>query len=403
MIICPNCNTENRDGAKYCNECGFPLVGKLAALARAVDEDKEKSEHETEVLEMIDTKDRAVLEAMREEDTYTYDHTPATDEPDEAEAVSGEEGEGLVDAAEDKQVSPEDSMDTETSVEEEAEPGAEDRLEEDTSSQLNDSDYIASSLEERTPVEEGSGHEEKATKAESEISEANSDEDSLEESARETDNNESSSGMDDASNTSVLPTITDQANNEPDSGMYPHRSPQVTRIKGTASAFSLWGGDGRDRHRNESDSVVIQPQAPAVNHMPRSSMLDSASIPKIILNPDTHSSGQSSSFESSGSLFDEEGNYKPDLSGFDRNAPSFKREEDEEERLVDSDYVPPQKVWRSGETMQLPVVERTTDKEAREFQAPENDDKDHNWRKVLIVVVILVVLVAIGIFFGMNH
>ena len=32
---CPNCHSENRDGAKYCNECGFPLSGRIAEVAAA--------------------------------------------------------------------------------------------------------------------------------------------------------------------------------------------------------------------------------------------------------------------------------------------------------------------------------------------------------------------------------
>ncbi|MFR3090604.1 MAG: zinc-ribbon domain-containing protein [Eggerthella lenta] len=23
-MICPNCQSENKDGAKFCNDCGFP-------------------------------------------------------------------------------------------------------------------------------------------------------------------------------------------------------------------------------------------------------------------------------------------------------------------------------------------------------------------------------------------
>lgn len=35
---CPNCQSENRDGAKYCDECGFPLSGRIAAVAAAAEE-----------------------------------------------------------------------------------------------------------------------------------------------------------------------------------------------------------------------------------------------------------------------------------------------------------------------------------------------------------------------------
>lgn len=34
-MICPQCQSENRDNAKFCNECGFPLSGKIAQVAAA--------------------------------------------------------------------------------------------------------------------------------------------------------------------------------------------------------------------------------------------------------------------------------------------------------------------------------------------------------------------------------
>lgn len=34
---CPNCHSENKDGAKYCNECGFPLSGRIAEVAAATE------------------------------------------------------------------------------------------------------------------------------------------------------------------------------------------------------------------------------------------------------------------------------------------------------------------------------------------------------------------------------
>ncbi|MBU5404460.1 PASTA domain-containing protein [Paraeggerthella hongkongensis] len=40
-MICPHCHSENRDGAKFCNECGLPLSGKIAEVAAAVDADRE--------------------------------------------------------------------------------------------------------------------------------------------------------------------------------------------------------------------------------------------------------------------------------------------------------------------------------------------------------------------------
>lgn len=34
-MICPNCQSDNKEGAKFCNECGFPLTGRMAAVAAA--------------------------------------------------------------------------------------------------------------------------------------------------------------------------------------------------------------------------------------------------------------------------------------------------------------------------------------------------------------------------------
>lgn len=38
---CPNCQTENRDGAKFCDECGFPLIDVVTGEAVDVDDDSD--------------------------------------------------------------------------------------------------------------------------------------------------------------------------------------------------------------------------------------------------------------------------------------------------------------------------------------------------------------------------
>lgn len=63
-MICPICHNENRDGAKFCDSCGFPLSGKLFAVAEATaDSDSEetkshddssfRAEEENQLLETI--------------------------------------------------------------------------------------------------------------------------------------------------------------------------------------------------------------------------------------------------------------------------------------------------------------------------------------------------------------
>lgn len=46
---CPNCENENREGAKYCDECGFPLTGAIARAASelGVDERADREEPES--------------------------------------------------------------------------------------------------------------------------------------------------------------------------------------------------------------------------------------------------------------------------------------------------------------------------------------------------------------------
>ncbi|MEG2532535.1 MAG: PASTA domain-containing protein, partial [Gordonibacter sp.] len=39
-MICPNCQSDNKEGAKFCNECGFPLTGRMAAVAAASTSDE---------------------------------------------------------------------------------------------------------------------------------------------------------------------------------------------------------------------------------------------------------------------------------------------------------------------------------------------------------------------------
>lgn len=39
-MICPNCQSENKDHAKFCNECGFPLTGRIATVAAASTSDE---------------------------------------------------------------------------------------------------------------------------------------------------------------------------------------------------------------------------------------------------------------------------------------------------------------------------------------------------------------------------
>ncbi len=59
-MLCPNCESDNRDGAKFCDECGFPLTGVIAARAAEIVADNSDSEEDmpseqiTEVIEPVE-------------------------------------------------------------------------------------------------------------------------------------------------------------------------------------------------------------------------------------------------------------------------------------------------------------------------------------------------------------
>ena len=66
-MICPNCHNNNRDGAKYCDECGFPLSGviaenaqKASELLNSADDDSNEARYEN-----ADAADMALSDALK--------------------------------------------------------------------------------------------------------------------------------------------------------------------------------------------------------------------------------------------------------------------------------------------------------------------------------------------------
>lgn len=71
-----------------------------------------------------------------------------------------------------------------------------------------------------------------------------------------------------------------------------------------------------------------------------------------------------------------------DTSGFD-------------EYLLDSSYVPPQKSWKSGDTMEMPRVEDEPSAQKVEYRAPEKEKQSGKGKKIALVSIILLVLAAL--------
>lgn len=70
------------------------------------------------------------------------------------------------------------------------------------------------------------------------------------------------------------------------------------------------------------------------------------------------------------------------------------------ERLVDSSYVPPERGWRSGDTMELPKIEGEPPKQQKSFKAPDPAVEKRAHRKHVAIawlVAILVAAAAIGV------
>ena len=71
---CPNCGSENRDAAKFCDECGFPLGGAIARFAASIppsdsasDEDISKASVETEEVSQGMSPGEGSLSPMRDD------------------------------------------------------------------------------------------------------------------------------------------------------------------------------------------------------------------------------------------------------------------------------------------------------------------------------------------------
>ena len=61
-MICPNCQTENRDQAKFCDQCGFQLSGLIAQVAADV---ASSDEAVGQSLESSDVEPPAIAEENR--------------------------------------------------------------------------------------------------------------------------------------------------------------------------------------------------------------------------------------------------------------------------------------------------------------------------------------------------
>ena len=93
---CPNCETVNRDGAKFCDECGFPLTGATAPLASVDDPKEPESELSDDVHDAADVDSPAERNELSPDEDITsvirIDNSDVIDEgTDESDPSTPEE------------------------------------------------------------------------------------------------------------------------------------------------------------------------------------------------------------------------------------------------------------------------------------------------------------------------
>ena len=78
-MLCPNCESSNRDGAKFCDECGFPLTGAIAARAAEAASAASKGAVDAAPLELEDAAIEMDPEAEMPEATEEQDLEPSAE------------------------------------------------------------------------------------------------------------------------------------------------------------------------------------------------------------------------------------------------------------------------------------------------------------------------------------
>ncbi len=89
-MICPNCDSENRAEAKYCDQCGFPLTGAIARAAESFAKDDEI----TEMLEAVELEEFPQEASERDDadEDAVSDDDPTCELAPELEPALGEDG-----------------------------------------------------------------------------------------------------------------------------------------------------------------------------------------------------------------------------------------------------------------------------------------------------------------------
>ncbi len=174
----PICHNENRDGAKFCDSCGFPLSGKLFAVAeatadsetdkaRSLDDSSFRAEEENQLLETIRASapvKRGFRVSAQPLDDDLFDSDPfgegasAKDANDGSDA-SGEESASASASVEDAKRDADETAragDGDKAFDPHAPQGTDDATEKDASSSTRHVDASSSDAEEDAEAKQGS-------------------------------------------------------------------------------------------------------------------------------------------------------------------------------------------------------------------------------------------------------
>ncbi|MEE8721757.1 MAG: PASTA domain-containing protein [Eggerthellaceae bacterium] len=180
-MICPICHNENRDGAKFCDSCGFPLSGKLFAVAeatadsetdkaRSLDDSSFRAEEENQLLETIRASapvKRGFRVSAQPLDDDLFDSDPfgegaSAKDANDGNNASGEESASASASVEDAKRDADETAsagDGDKAFDPHAPQGTDDASKKDASSSTKHVDASSSDAEEDAEAKQGSAEE----------------------------------------------------------------------------------------------------------------------------------------------------------------------------------------------------------------------------------------------------
>ncbi len=419
-MICPNCQSENREGAKFCDQCGFPLSGTIARVAAAIttDDKEEKDSAEKATSDeqpgenVTDNEDVEATASKEGEVAASKDSSESSELPENSETFETAGSPETSDTPESSD-SPENSDTLEPSGSTEGVqssapskmPDASDRacapdspnitLPVITVAGLNADDegnpFDASEFElddtDLNHSEDKSHHNDTDRESDSVSDEVSSA--AIDTNAYHSDDDSETDSLDET-------TATEEDDNEADAefsqsveGEKPSDAEEPTDIEDAEAADEASEATDVDEVDDGSKPLDL----PEIDESTGDSrLINVPGIDELIGDKSSDDLDEQPTLELP--TFDEESH------AGDNDLTSKLPVTDE--RLVDEDYEPPEASWSSGGTMEMPRVEGEEPAPEKNFRAPDSHEPKKKRKRgrvvaiVIIIVVVLAALVAVG-------